>query len=337
MVDKLKEHLYSARIALAGGQEFNDLEPWRKLFVQFGGGAEQVQLAGIRSLHDFPACPSQEKLQLWFAEWQHIQTQRGQNMPDNHRFARFMKSLHDSVSSDTRMRNIRQLQPAIHFVLADLYRYRDQQLSRVNDKLRSDQLPQGMRNPIHALQIAEPKPDAEPSSLDVLAQNVKSLTGQIFALKQQQGTFRPTGRGGDRRRPRGDRRQGSGLARPNPKFNGCWHCGGTVAGCAGVRTKCPDVLRMLKDNDGKRPPAYNGKYEQSLKTVSSRTTSDDQLREHPETAAAPQAISSQHVLPLSNLDLQQLQRLIDAVHSRDLLSFHPQPTATTATTMTNSK
>lgn len=35
VIDKIKDPLCSSRIAMAGGQEYNGLELWRRLFIQY--------------------------------------------------------------------------------------------------------------------------------------------------------------------------------------------------------------------------------------------------------------------------------------------------------------
>ena len=51
--------LHTHRVAYAGGEEYNGFEFWRRLYQDYEGGASEVELAGIRSLHCFPRCPGQ--------------------------------------------------------------------------------------------------------------------------------------------------------------------------------------------------------------------------------------------------------------------------------------
>ena len=46
-------------VALAGGEEFNGLELWRRLVISHEGGAEQVTIAGVRNFHNSPNVLSQ--------------------------------------------------------------------------------------------------------------------------------------------------------------------------------------------------------------------------------------------------------------------------------------
>ena len=43
---------YSQRLALVGGEDYNGLELWRKLYLNNEGGAEQVALAGLERVHN---------------------------------------------------------------------------------------------------------------------------------------------------------------------------------------------------------------------------------------------------------------------------------------------
>ena len=65
---RLAEGPYSRRTQLAGGEDRNGIELWRKLYMENEGGAEQVALAGLRRLHRFPTCPSQDKLGFYLGE-----------------------------------------------------------------------------------------------------------------------------------------------------------------------------------------------------------------------------------------------------------------------------
>ena len=49
----------------------------------------------------------------------------------------------------------------------------------------------------------------------------------------------------------------STLNRPDPKFEGCWHCKGK----GHSRRDCPDFKEILRKNGGKVPKEYKGAYE----------------------------------------------------------------------------
>ena len=54
--------LDSRRLSLAGGEDYNGLEQWRKLYLDNEGVAEQVTLAGIRRFHAFEKRKPKSKL-----------------------------------------------------------------------------------------------------------------------------------------------------------------------------------------------------------------------------------------------------------------------------------
>ena len=61
--ENVADSIYNNRNVLAGGMD-NGLEMWRALFVKHQGGAHQVKLGGIGSLHSFPQCDTLDSLQF---------------------------------------------------------------------------------------------------------------------------------------------------------------------------------------------------------------------------------------------------------------------------------
>ena len=53
------DHLYARRVQMVGGETYNGLELWRRLYVEHKCGAEEAAMAGPRRLHNFPQCPGQ--------------------------------------------------------------------------------------------------------------------------------------------------------------------------------------------------------------------------------------------------------------------------------------
>ena len=116
-------------------------------------------------------------------------------------------------------------------------------------------LSHGHKNPVNAIGIDER------DELPVKAQTVDQpscdisakLDGLIAALKMRKGP-NPRNTGSRREASPSNR---SGLSRPDPKFEGCWHCGGKCPS----RKKCEKFKKFLKDNNGKLPVGYQGAYE----------------------------------------------------------------------------
>ena len=78
----MDDSLYRRRLQLASGEEGNGLEIWRVLFRENEGGAKQVVLSGIRTLHNFPRCPKTDELQAYIGEWLMARQRFGGDMPD---------------------------------------------------------------------------------------------------------------------------------------------------------------------------------------------------------------------------------------------------------------
>ena len=68
------DSLYGNRSPMANGPD-NGIELWRAYFVKHEGGADQVELGGIDSLHSFPQCTKVEDLGLWLGKWFEVKDQ----------------------------------------------------------------------------------------------------------------------------------------------------------------------------------------------------------------------------------------------------------------------
>ena len=53
---------------LVDGEGLNGIENKRVLYLQFEGGASEVELADLGALHEFPACPSGNDLSRFLGE-----------------------------------------------------------------------------------------------------------------------------------------------------------------------------------------------------------------------------------------------------------------------------
>ena len=76
--------VFTHRVAFAGGEEYTGFELWRRLLHQREGGASEVALQGIRSLHGFPKCPRPDLMFRWIGTWQTVKNQHGSGLPDDH-------------------------------------------------------------------------------------------------------------------------------------------------------------------------------------------------------------------------------------------------------------
>ena len=99
---RLGDAVYSTRIQLAGGEDRNGIELWRRLFMNNEGGAEQVALSGLRRLHRFHQCPNKEKVGHFLGEGSYLRTRYGANTPDNSQWTMLMNVLPEDVQNEVR-------------------------------------------------------------------------------------------------------------------------------------------------------------------------------------------------------------------------------------------
>ena len=124
--------VYNNRGILSGGGD-NGLELWRALFMKHEGGADQVELGGMGSLHSFPQCDKVENLQLWIGKWQEMKDAFGGGISEPHLKSMFVNILPPSVQKEIRERpGLSTLQSCIDHVMSDLGRINDAQLSKLH-------------------------------------------------------------------------------------------------------------------------------------------------------------------------------------------------------------
>ena len=92
--------LYDNRNTMIGGSDSNGVELWRAYFMKHEGGADQVELSGIGSLHTFPQCEKVENLQHWIGKWTEVKDAYGQGVSDLHLRSMFINILPESVKRD---------------------------------------------------------------------------------------------------------------------------------------------------------------------------------------------------------------------------------------------
>ena len=296
--------VHGRRLTLTQNQEDNGIELWRALFVENEGGAEQVQLGGMNSLHSFPQCPGVSDLQHWVGQWQITRQRFGNDLPEMHLRQMFLNMLPASVSEKLReRRDLQTLQDYINEVNSDLGRLNDSRLAKVQAQRMKNNLHQGPKNPVHAVMREDEQNEENPSSQtnphDELS---KKLDGLIAALNQKpQGPTR--GRRDDKGNGTRSPRSGSPKNRPDSRFKGCLHCGDPDH----FRRDCPDFKAILAKNGNKLPAGYKGKYERWKESQKKKETvaaiheaSDDEFPETYELWAMP---ALDHCRPTKSLPM----------------------------------
>ena len=281
--------VHGRRLTLTQNQEDNGVELWRALFVENEGGAEQVQLGGMNSLHAFPQCPSVGDLQHWVGQWQITRQRFGNDLPEIHLRQMFLNMLPHSVSEKLcERRDLRILQDYINEINNDLGRLNDARLAKVQAQRMKSALHQGPKNPVHAITKEEEVQieSSPPGRASPHEERTQKLDGFIAALNQKsqgQNRGRREEKGNGTRSPR----SGSPKNRPDSRFKGCLHCGDPDH----FRRDCPEFKSILAKNGNKLPIGYKGKYErwkegqkkkESLKVMQD-LSDDESADEHPET------------------------------------------------------
>ena len=248
------DSMYGHRSAVASGPD-NGVELWRAYFVKHEGGADQVELGGIDSLHTFPQCQKVEDLGFWLGKWIEMKDQYGQGMSDIHLRSRFLNILPEAVKKDVReTRGLNTLQDMIQHVQKDLGRLNDSKIA----KLHAERLKQSLSGShrVNAMTEVEEPPTNGPKSEDEISQfqeMINALSSKIDTIAAAADTKRTPPRGG----PHAQR-----AARPErgpsdfAKFKGCLHCGGDhrVADC---RIK----KALLAKNNGKLPAGFKSAFD----------------------------------------------------------------------------
>ena len=244
--------VYTNRGILSGGCE-NGLELWRGLYLKHEGGADQVELGGMGSLHSFPQCDKVENLQLWVGKWQEIKDMYGKGISEPHLKSMFLNMLPPNVQREIREKpTLITLQDCINHVLSDLGRLNDAQLSKMHmERLKSSLSSSQRLSPVldleekvesSAASSDPPKPEPQLHSVvNALSQKMEAMIAAIARPKA-----RPQARTSDR---------GPSLF---AKFGDrCLHCGSEKH-----RAKdCPVKKSILEKHGGKFPEDYESAFD----------------------------------------------------------------------------
>ena len=241
--------VYNNRNVLAGGHN-NGLELWRSLFVKHEGGADQVELGGMGSLHSFPQCDKMDSLQFWVGKWTEMKDAYGAGISDAHLRSMFINILPAAVQKEVREKpGLDTLQKCIDHVLSDLGRLNDAQLS----KLHMDRLKQSLSStqrispvldqeePVEKATVGQSNEDQLKSFINVLSDKMEDL---VAAVNQQP---RPKARAVPKRAQ-------SDFAKFGDR---CLHCGSDKHRAR----DCPVKKSLMEKNGGKLPQGYKSAFD----------------------------------------------------------------------------
>ena len=248
------DSVYNNRSVLAGGGE-NGLELWRALFVKHEGGADQVELGGIGSLHSFPQCDKVESLQHWIGKWQEMKDTYGTGISDVHLKSMFINILPPSVQKEVREKpGLATLQQCIDHVLADLGRLNDVHLSKLHtERLKQSLHPTQRISPVLEKDEQQVKEEVTTDGSDFKSL-INILTSKMDTFVAAVGATRTTAK------PQTGARTSTGARVPSDfqKFgNRCLHCGSEDHRAI----NCPVKKSLMAKNNGKLPPGYKSAFD----------------------------------------------------------------------------
>ena len=252
------DSVYNNRSVLSGGGE-NGLELWRALFVKHEGGADQVELGGIGSLHSFPQCDKVESLQHWVGKWQEMKDTYGTGISDVHLKSMFINILPPGVQKEIREKpGLATLQQCIDHVLADLGRLNDVQLSKLHtERLKQSLHPSQRISPVLEKEEQQVKNEVNvDKSGDQFTSLIHILTNKMDHLVAAVGAGRP----GAKPQTGARAQTGTGTRAPSDfqKFgNRCLHCGSEEHRAF----NCPVKKSLMAKNGGKLPPGYKSAFD----------------------------------------------------------------------------
>ena len=260
--------VYNNRGLLCGGGE-NGLELWRALFLKHEGGADQVELGGMGSLHKFPVCEKVDDLQLYVGKWTEMKDSFGQGISEPHLKSMFINILPPTVQKEVREnKELLTLQSCIDHVLTDLGRINDVNLSKLHmDRLKQSLSSSQRISPV--LDVDERQALAEAASEASAAPNPDShFHSAISALSERMESLVAAISGGGGARPNSKtqppRRGMSDFAKFGDK---CLHCGSDKHRAR----ECPVKKALLDKNGGKFPEGYKSAFDKWKEKQPKRT------------------------------------------------------------------
>ena len=269
LAQHLSEDFGRLKTVLAG-EPRNGFELWRKIYQTNRGAGNYVDIGNIRSFMNFEKCPHENQLLAYVGQWQICRNNlRHNQLPDQVLREMFIDMLPSRVSSEIRARpegELPTLQSCLDYINREMHRWNDKRIQHTNELELQKVLHTSSKNPVvHAFhdpgccEDNMPKPQQAPAdpqqpglaeALALLQETRETLTAFQKRTPPRRSPGRTPGS-----------TTGSGLPVPDPKFEGCWHCG--KPNC--TRRKCPEFLAIRKAHGGKLPSDYEGAYEKHLK------------------------------------------------------------------------
>ena len=207
--DMICEPLYLRRKILAGGEDENGMELWRRFHVDHEGGAAVIELGGARNFLLFPRCNDigqlAQHLDHWFIQYQ----EHGGDIPRDLLFEMFMQIIPAPLEKELRLeKSVTCIHSAYAYLMSELSRLNSDRLAKIHNDRRKNELDtKGQSDFIHALTGSGESTDP----LDKLIAAPEKRMHKTFGPASVPGSAN----GAPQRT----------TAAPKWKDGACWHCG----------------------------------------------------------------------------------------------------------------
>lgn len=254
----LSEDLYEQRIRLCGNEEYNGMELWRNLFVNYSGNNKVVvNVSGLQQFMKFPRCENESDLLRHISDWNTTLIKYGGALRDDPTTLRalFLTTLPKTWEAKLKPKLAKYptWQALSQYAKDKLEQYRELEISHaVHKKTRSSS--SGRRGFVNALGHAQDDDESQPA-----ASTSETSAFQTPSLQDLADMINAMGAGAGRKptpSPKAKARTGPGAARKFPRFffKGCWEC----ATDGHSRAECPKWKKLLSENGGKPPKGHKG-------------------------------------------------------------------------------
>ena len=269
----VSDSLYGRRVQMAGGkaQEGNGFEIWRQLYHEHHGGANAVQLGGMRRLQEWPKCTSIGNLNQHLDAWLECLETHNQELLAAPNVLRTM--ILGVIPTEYEDEILVRPEVITH---RDIILFCKNRTTYKRQKALAEITRRSTQGRINHL--AEDREEVMEESTQVMPTWASAIVNSIAKLNSSvpppaaHSAARPPRVAGDDiaavqqqvRKPMANGRKAFNL---KFRFSGCWHCGeeghSRKENPARQIKGCPKFETLKKKNDGRPPAGYKGAYEKA--------------------------------------------------------------------------
>ena len=265
----VNDTLYGRRVQMAGGktQEGNGFEIWRQLYLEHHGGANAVQLGGMRRLQEWPKCSSIGNLNQHLDAWLECLETHNQELLAAPNVLRTMllgvipTEFEDEILVRPEVVTYRDI---IAFCKNRTIYRRQKALAEITRRST-----QGRINSLTPGSEIEDEPSDEkmPSWASMIVNSIAKLGSSVPAPPPPVAGAEIAAVQRERQAARKPMANGRKAFNLKFRFSGCWHCGeeghSRKANPARQIKGCPKFEALKARNGGNPPVGYKGAYEKA--------------------------------------------------------------------------